>query len=59
MAIEEIEKLPGDRKCFRLVGQALVQHSISTVKPSIKDHRDQVRLFIQKHYFNQISFQKS
>lgn len=43
MALAAIEKLPAERKCFRMVGHALVEHTVGEVTPAIQDRRDQVR----------------
>ncbi|XP_049848708.1 prefoldin subunit 2-like [Schistocerca gregaria] len=42
IALGAIEKLPPERRCFRLVGQTLVEHSVKEVIPVIKERRKEL-----------------
>jgi prefoldin subunit 2 len=42
--IKQLEKLEGDRKCFRLVGGVLVERTVKDVLPALTANRDGVRL---------------
>ena len=42
IALSALEKLPADRKCYRMVGHALVEHTVGEVSPAIKDRKEQL-----------------
>lgn len=46
IVLNTIKKLNKDRRCFRLVGTALVEHTIGDVQPTLQEHRDKVCNYI-------------
>eukprot|EP00161_Ancyromonas_sigmoides_P021957 TRINITY_DN65_c0_g1_i1.p1 TRINITY_DN65_c0_g1~~TRINITY_DN65_c0_g1_i1.p1 ORF type:complete len:173 (-),score=42.02 TRINITY_DN65_c0_g1_i1:196-714(-) len=40
--LENIEKLPGDRKCFRLIGGVLVERTVAEVVPAVRDNKGNI-----------------
>lgn len=45
IVIETLNKLDGDRKCFRLIGGVLVERNISDVLPTLIKNRGEVSIF--------------
>ena len=45
--LETIEKLNEDRKCFRLVGEVLVQSTVGETKPSLKQQIENLKEAVQ------------
>ena len=46
--LETIEKLNEDRKCFRLVGEVLVQSTIGETKPQLKQQIENLKDVVEK-----------
>lgn len=42
LVIETLTGVDGDRKCFRMVGEVLVERTVKEVLPALITHRDQV-----------------
>src|SRR3990167_788945 len=40
LVINTLEKLPVDRKCYRMVGGVLVERTVGEVLPAVKRNRD-------------------
>ncbi|KAH0793482.1 prefoldin subunit 2 [Histomonas meleagridis] len=45
--LESIAKLPDDRKCYRLVGEVLVQMTIGEARPALDQQRASLKELIQ------------
>ena len=45
LVIDAIKDLDADRKCFRMIGEVLVERTVGEVLPAITKNRDGVRLF--------------
>ena len=45
--LETIEKLNDDRKCFRLVGEVLVQSTIGEARPALKQQIENLKEIVQ------------
>ena len=45
--LETIEKLNDDRKCYRLVGEVLVQSTISEAKPALQQQIEKLKDLVQ------------
>lgn len=43
LVINALEPLPGDRKCFRMIGNVVVERTVAEVLPAVKKNRDSVR----------------
>ena len=41
LVIQALEPLPTDRKCFRMIGNIVVERTIAEVLPAVKKNRDQ------------------
>ena len=46
--LETIEKLNDDRKCFRLVGEVLVQSTVGETKPELKQQIENLKDVVEK-----------
>ena len=42
--IETLKEMESDRKCFRMVGGVLVEHTVEGVLPALVNHKEQVRI---------------
>ena len=43
LVIAALEPLPADRKCFRMIGNVVVERTVSEVLPAVKKNRDQIK----------------
>ena len=48
LVINALEPLPADRKCFRMIGNVVVERTVSEVLPAVKKNRDQIKETIDK-----------
>ena len=39
---ETLEGVPGDRKCYRMIGGVLVERTVKEVAPALTSNRDKV-----------------
>ena len=42
IVIETLKDMESDRKCFRMVGGVLVEHTVDGVVPALTNHKEQV-----------------
>eukprot|EP00092_Neocalanus_flemingeri_P022842 GFUD01024767.1.p1 GENE.GFUD01024767.1~~GFUD01024767.1.p1 ORF type:complete len:136 (-),score=52.45 GFUD01024767.1:182-589(-) len=47
IVIETLEGVPGDRKCFRMVGGVLVERTVTEVVPALINNRDKMSKLIE------------
>ena len=45
IVIDTLKEMESDRKCFRMVGGVLVEHTVSGVLPALTNHKEQVKLY--------------
>ena len=43
LVLKALEPLDPDRKCFRMVGNVVVERTVAEVRPAVEKNRDQVR----------------
>lgn len=43
LVIQALEPLPKERKCFRMIGNVVVERTVAEVLPAVQKNRDQVR----------------
>ena len=43
LVIQALEPLPKERKCFRMIGNVVVERTVGEVLPAVQKNRDQVR----------------
>ena len=43
LVIQALEPLPADRKCFRMIGNIVVERTVSEVLPAVKQNREQIQ----------------
>ena len=44
LVIQALQPLPADRKCFRMIGNVVVERTVAEVLPAVQKNRDQVRV---------------
>ena len=42
LVIQALEPLPKERKCFRMIGNVVVERTVAEVLPAVQKNRDQV-----------------
>lgn len=47
IVIENLEKVDGDRKCYRMVGGVLVERTVKDVVPALVNNRDKLSKLIE------------
>ena len=43
LVIKALQPLPADRKCFRMIGNVVVERTVAEVLPAVQKNHDQVR----------------
>ena len=41
--LKTLEPMPGDRKCFRLIGGVLVQQTVAEVRPAVESNAQNLK----------------
>ncbi|SCP02768.1 prefoldin subunit 2, putative [Plasmodium malariae] len=44
--LEALENVPSDRRCYRMVGEILVERTVGEIKPALVDHKNKVEQII-------------
>ena len=47
LVIETLEGVPGDRKCYRMIGGVLVERTVKEVAPALISNRDKMSKLIE------------
>ena len=48
LVIQALEPLPEERKCFRMIGNVVVERTVGEVLPAVQKNRDQISEMISK-----------
>ena len=48
LVLQALEPLPVERKCFRMIGNVVVERTVGEVLPAVQKNRDQITDTIQK-----------
>ncbi|EAA17712.1 probable prefoldin subunit 2 [Plasmodium yoelii yoelii] len=46
LVLEALENVPSDRRCYRMVGDILVERTVGEIKPALIDHKNKVEQII-------------
>ncbi|KAI4835831.1 prefoldin subunit 2 [Plasmodium brasilianum] len=46
LVLEALENVPSDRRCYRMVGEILVERTVGEIKPALVDHKNKVEQII-------------
>ncbi|SBS87539.1 prefoldin subunit 2, putative [Plasmodium ovale] len=46
LVLEALENVPSDRRCYRMVGEILVERTVGEIKPALEDHKNKVEQII-------------
>ncbi|SOV82558.1 prefoldin subunit 2, putative [Plasmodium sp. gorilla clade G3] len=46
LVLEALENVPSDRRCYRMVGEVLVERTVGEIKPALLDHKNKVEQVI-------------
>ncbi|CAG9476042.1 prefoldin subunit 2, putative [Plasmodium vivax] len=46
LVLEALENVPADRRCYRMVGEILVERTVGEIKPALVDHKNKVEQII-------------
>ncbi|KYN95780.1 putative prefoldin subunit 2 [Plasmodium gaboni] len=46
LVLEALESVPSDRRCYRMVGEVLVERTVGEIKPALLDHKNKVEQII-------------
>ena len=41
--LKTLEPMPGDRKCYRLIGGVLVQQTVADVRPAVESNAENLK----------------
>eukprot|EP00055_Hartaetosiga_balthica_P003040 m.6229 g.6229 ORF g.6229 m.6229 type:complete len:117 (+) comp2562_c0_seq1:57-407(+) len=50
IVVETLSKTPKDRKCFRLVGEVLMERTVAEILPAVEKNKNQIEIM-----YNQLS----
>ncbi|ETB59571.1 hypothetical protein, variant 2 [Plasmodium yoelii 17X] len=45
LVLEALENVPSDRRCYRMVGDILVERTVGEIKPALIDHKNKVHQY--------------
>ncbi|CRG95688.1 prefoldin subunit 2, putative [Plasmodium gallinaceum] len=48
LVLEALENVPSDRRCYRMVGEILVERTVGEIKPALIDHKNKVEQIISE-----------
>ncbi|VWU51690.1 prefoldin subunit 2, putative [Hepatocystis sp. ex Piliocolobus tephrosceles] len=48
LVLEALENVPADRRCYRMVGEILVERTVGEIKPALIDHKNKVEEIIEE-----------
>ncbi|GAB68524.1 prefoldin subunit 2 [Plasmodium cynomolgi strain B] len=44
LVLEALENVPSDRRCYRMVGEILVERTVGEIKPALVDHKNKSKV---------------
>ncbi|EIE27826.1 hypothetical protein COCSUDRAFT_83446 [Coccomyxa subellipsoidea C-169] len=48
LVLKALEPMDGDRKCYRVVGEILVERTVAEVKPAVKGNKEQLDAVVER-----------